>query len=77
MIWKLDELASLLGVSRRQIIDAERRSLHGLLSWTRLCGGYCCHEALLPELRKALAETPVSKATKRARMPRVQLRHKI
>ena len=54
MIWKLDEPAAILGVPRRVILDADRRSFHGLLSWTRLHGGYCSHDALLPELRKAL-----------------------
>jgi hypothetical protein len=53
MIYRLDELAKLLGVPRRQIIDADRRSFHGLLSWTR-AHGYCSHEALLPDLRRAL-----------------------
>jgi hypothetical protein len=54
MIYRLDELAELLGVSRRAIVDAERRSPHGLLSWTPLHGGYACHEALLPDLKRAL-----------------------
>jgi hypothetical protein len=35
MIWKLDELEAILGVPRREIIDADKRSFHGLLSWTR------------------------------------------
>jgi hypothetical protein len=64
-------------VLRRAIVDADRRPKHGLLSWTKIHGGSACHEALLPELRKALAETPVSKAAKRVRMPRVLLRHKL
>ena len=67
----------LLGVSRRQIVDAEKRTKHGVLSWTNIHGGYACHELLLPELRKALAEMPVAKATKRARAPRTFLRHKL
>jgi hypothetical protein len=77
MIWTLDELAELLGVSRRQIVDAEKHTKHGVLSWTAIHGGYACHELLLPELRKALAEMPIFKATKRARTPRTLLRHKI
>jgi hypothetical protein len=77
MIYRLDDLAQLLGATRRQIIDADRHSKHGLLSWTQIHGGYCCSELLLPELRKAIDEMPTSKATKRARMPRVQLRHKL
>ena len=77
MIWTLDDLARLLGVPRRAIVDADLRAKHGVLSWTKIHSGYVCHEALLPELRKALAETPVSKAAKRVRMPRTLLRHKL
>jgi hypothetical protein len=39
---------------RRAIIDPDRRSPHGLLSWTRAHGGYACHELLLPDLKRAL-----------------------
>jgi hypothetical protein len=54
MIWKLDELEAILGVPRREIIDADKRSRNGLLSWTKTHGGYACHDALLPDLRRAL-----------------------
>jgi hypothetical protein len=54
MIYRLDELAELLGVPRRVILDADKRSPHGLLSWTRAHGGYACHELLLGDLRRAL-----------------------
>jgi hypothetical protein len=53
MIWKLDELEAILGVPRREIIDADKRSFHGLLSWTR-AHGYCSHEQLLPDIKRAL-----------------------
>ena len=54
MILRLDELEAILGVPRREIIDADKRSWNGLLSWTKTHGGYACHEALLPDLRRAL-----------------------
>lgn len=53
-VWALNDLEAILGVPRRVIIDADKRSPHGLLSWTRLHGGYACHEALLPDLKRAL-----------------------
>jgi hypothetical protein len=49
MIRTLDELEAILGVPRREIIDADR-----LLSWTKTHGGYACHEALLHDLKRAL-----------------------
>jgi hypothetical protein len=76
-VWTLDELATLLRVPRLAIVHADRRTPHGVLSFTRIHNGYACHEALLPELRRALAQMPATRAAKRARMPRVQLRHKI
>jgi hypothetical protein len=77
VIWKLDELAELLGVPRRQIVDAEKYTKNGVLSWTEIHGGYCAHELMLPELRKALAEMPATKAAKRSRMPRTLLRFRV
>ena len=62
-------------VLRRAIVDADRCSQRALLSWTKTHHGYCAHERTLPELKAAL--TPVSKAAKRVRMPRVLLRHKL
>ena len=76
-VWSLAELERILGVSRRQIINADKRSPNGLLSWTRIHGGYCLHDTLLPALRKALAEMPISNAAKRARTPRTLLRNKL
>jgi hypothetical protein len=53
-VWALNELEQLLGVPRRTIVDAHRRAPHGLLSWTKAHNGYACHEALLPDLKRAL-----------------------
>jgi hypothetical protein len=76
-VWTLEELAAILSVPQRQIINADKRSPHGLLSWTRLHSGYCLHESLLPALRAALAQMPVSTTKRRVRTPRTLLRHKL
>jgi hypothetical protein len=54
MIWTLDELSQLLGVPRQHIVDAHRRLNERLLSWTKMHGGYCCHESTVHELKRAL-----------------------
>ena len=76
-VWTLADLAAILRVPQRQIINADKRSPNGLLSWTKICGGYCLHDMLLPELRKALAQMPASTTKRRVRMPRTLLRHKL